>query len=114
MIGRCWIINIVTVPGCLCSIGISVDVLQLFDVELALTPLYELHHDVVVTITCVLTTFCTAIEIVHACEYVQLLVTAHDVTIHAEDILIHRAVGQVAVQRVVGVADTEGTIVINL
>ena len=111
MVGRRRIVNIDTVPGGLGSIRISVHILQLIHIQLALTPLHELLHDVVVAITGFLTTLGTAVEVVHAGEHVQLLVRAHDITVDIEDVLIHRAVGQIAVEARVGIADTEGTIV---
>ena len=79
-----------------------------------MTPLYELHHDVVIAITDFLTTLGAVVEEVDACEYVQLLVRAHDVTIHIEDVLVHRAVGHITREAGVGIRNTESCIVVNL
>ena len=114
MVCRCRIVYTVTVPGSLGAVRILVHILQLVHIQLTLTPLGELHHDVVVAVTGILTTLGAAVEVVHAGEHVQLLVRAHDVTAHVEDVLVHRAVGQIAVEARVRVADTEGTVVIHL
>ena len=108
------IVNTAHVPRALCAVGQEIEFLELIHVELSLTPLRELHHDVVVAVTGFLTSLGAVVEVVDRGEDIQSLVLAGDVSADVEDVFILAAVGLVAFERGVGIGDAVGAVVVDV
>ena len=108
------IVNTAHVPRALCAVGQEIEFLELIHVELSLSPLCELHHDVVVAVTGFLSALGAVVEVVDRGEDIQPFVLAGDVTADVEDVLILTAVGLVACERRVGIGDAVGAVVVDV
>ena len=114
-VGRARIVPVTAVPSDLRAVdGTLVEGLELLHVQLAVAPLDEFLHHVVVVVTRLRTAASGGVEIGHVGHHLQLFIGAGGRGGDIEDVLTQRAVRHVTAKLRVGVRDTYGRAVRGL